>query len=262
LSLLPRDYFSLIEKIKASLPKKNCIFSTIGEIQFNNENYSINKIVLGNENPKRVLITAGIHGDEVAGVNTIIEFLNQKLFKEFVEEWELTLIPCLNPTGYILNTRNNHDDKDLNRLFKFDLPPKEVAFVQKILDYPFDLTLDLHEDLDTPGLYIYMKELKTTNTTLGGRIIKAMNEFMPVNLHEEIEGTPAKGGLISDLPDPEGMDWWPMAMYAIDRGSKTSFTIETSTNFSIKTRVDCHISGIQTALRYHTNWRKGIKRLL
>jgi protein MpaA len=256
LQQLPRDFFSLLEKVKDTLPKKNCNYSTLGEIRSNSETYPIIKIVLGAKNPKRVLITAGIHGDELAGVNAILAFLEQKLFKEYIKEWELTIIPCINPTGYALNTRNNHEDNDLNRLFRSDSPPQEVSVLQSVLDSPFDLTLDLHEDLDTPGLYIYMKELKTTDTTLGKKIINAMKEFMPINLQEEIEETPAKGGLISDIPDPEGMDWWPLVMYAIDRGSKTSFTLETSTDFSMETRVNCHISAIQTALRNHTNWRK------
>ncbi|MGV7221287.1 MAG: M14 family metallopeptidase [Nitrospinales bacterium] len=212
-------------------------------------------MILGRGNPKRVLITAGIHGDELAGINAIVEFFQQNLFEEFEDKWELTLIPCLNPTGFILNTRNNFEDKDLNRLFKNDCPPEEVKVLQNVLNSPFDLTLDLHEDIDTPGLYIYMKELKSTDTALGKKIIDAMKNFMPINMEEEIEETPAKDGLISDLPDPEEMDWWPLVMYAIDRGSKTSFTIETSTDFSIETRVNCHISAIQTAMRNHSNWR-------
>lgn len=253
LQKLPTDYFSLIEKIIDSSPKTNCSISTIAEIRSNKNSYKIIKLVLGAGNPKRVLITAGIHGDEVAGINTMVEFLQQNLFEEFLDIWELTLIPCLNPTGYALNTRNNHEDTDLNRLFKNDSPPTEVASLQKVLNSPFDLTLDLHEDVDTPGLYIYMKELKPTNTPLGKKIINAMKEFMPINMQEEIEEAPAKDGLISDLPDPEEMDWWPLVMYAIDRGSKTSFTIETSTDFSIETRVNCHIAAIQTAMRNHTN---------
>ena len=251
-----RDYFSLIASFKDSLPNTNCDFSTLGEIQSDNEAYPIIKIVLGKKNRKRVLITAGIHGDELAGINTIQQFLNKNFYEEFLDEWELTLIPCLNPTGYTLNTRNNHEDKDLNRLFKDDNPPIEVRLLQQVLDSPFDLTLDLHEDLDTAGLYIYMKELKTTDTTLGKLIINAMKEFMPVNMDDEIEETPATGGLISDLPEPEGMDWWPLVMYAIDRGSKTSFTLETSTDFSMEIRVECHIAAIQTAMRNHTNWRE------
>ena len=251
----PRNYSSLIERVQKSLLEKISIFSKIGKIHAKNNNYDIVKIITGKGNSKKVLITAGIHGDEVAGVNTIVQFLEKHLYEEFVDQWELTFIPCLNPTGYVQNTRTNHADKDLNRLFKDGQPPREVAISQDVLNSPFDLTLDLHEDLDTPGLYIYMKEFRTTDTALGKKIINAMKEYMPINMAEEIEGTPAKGGLISDLPDPEEMDWWPMAMYAIDRGSKTSFTIETSTNYSIETRVGSHISAIQTAIRNHTNFR-------
>ena len=72
-------------------------------------------------------------------------------------------------------------------------------------------------------------------------------------MDSEIEGIPAEQGLIVKLPDPEEMDWWPMAMYAIDKGSKSSFTIETSTNFTVETRVNSHLIALQTAMRCHAN---------
>jgi len=37
--------------------------------------YPLIKIVIGKGNPRRALISAGIHGDETGGVETIVKFL-------------------------------------------------------------------------------------------------------------------------------------------------------------------------------------------
>jgi murein peptide amidase A len=95
--------------------------------------YSLVKFVLGEGNQRKALISAGVHGDEPSGVETICALLENNRFESFLEEWELTFLPCINPYGYEYSTRENQDGKDLNRLFKNMDPPVEVAFVKTIL---------------------------------------------------------------------------------------------------------------------------------
>ena len=95
------------------------------------------KIVLGKENPRRALISAGIHGDEPGGVETIVKFLQESRYLDYHDEWEITLLPCINQFGYEFGIRENHQGKDLNRFFKEDLPPLEVGFVQSIINTGF-----------------------------------------------------------------------------------------------------------------------------
>lgn len=249
------NYDSLIKSFRESLPQNPSRIRSIGRVKANGREYGLVKIILGEGNAKRVLISAGIHGDEYAGIKAISAFIEKRLYKEFDAEWELTILPCLNPTGCEQETRTNHEGKDLNRLFKSDSPPEEVAFAQKILNTPFDLNLELHEDIDSSGFYIYMKGNPATDAASGRKVVTAMEKFMPANMDLEIEGIRAEHGLLAKLSDPNQMDWWPMAMYAVDKGSRTSFTIETSTHFPIETRVDCHLTAIQTAMRIHTNFK-------
>ena len=42
--------------------------------------YPIKKIILGDSKPRRALISAGIHGDEPAGIETICVFLESKKY--------------------------------------------------------------------------------------------------------------------------------------------------------------------------------------
>ena len=81
----------------------------------------------------------------------IINFLKNSNFLDYINEWEITLLPCINPYGYEFGTRTNHQGKDLNRLFKLKNPPEEVVFAQSILETDFKLIIDLHEDNESHG---------------------------------------------------------------------------------------------------------------
>jgi hypothetical protein len=59
--------------------------------------YSLVNFVLKEGNQHKALISAGIHGDEPSGVETICTLLENNRFEIFLEEWELTFLPCINP---------------------------------------------------------------------------------------------------------------------------------------------------------------------
>ena len=61
---------------------------------------------------KRIYISAGIHGDEPAGPLAARQLVEENLWPPDVE---IVLFPCLNPTGFPLNRRENAQEIDLNR---------------------------------------------------------------------------------------------------------------------------------------------------
>lgn len=70
-----------------------------------------NKIqLLGNDESKNILVIGVFHGDEPQG-----EYLINKYLKE--NKSNILFIPCLNPDGKDLNTRQNANNVDLNRNF-------------------------------------------------------------------------------------------------------------------------------------------------
>jgi len=71
----------------------------------------------------RLYISAGIHGDEPAGPLAALRLLQENHWPADAEVW---LLPCLNPTGFILNSRENDGRKDLNRDYRH-LETEEVA---------------------------------------------------------------------------------------------------------------------------------------
>ena len=242
-----RQFDAIVTRLKAAL-KPECEWTEWDALKVNDRKYPLIKIVVGKGNPKRILISGGIHGDETAGVETIVAFLENKLNRDFMDCWEFTLLPCINPSGFEAGTRNNHDDIDLNRVFKEATAPQEVDFVKSVLDKPYNLDLELHEDIDTPGYYLFQKDLSSELSSLGRVILDQVESIHPLNLAEEIEEFPAVRGLISRLTEPEEMEWWPMAMYANTRGCSHVLTLETSPVLPMAVRVNAHLRAIQTAL--------------
>ena len=210
--------------------------------------HSLVKFVLGKGNRLKAMISAGIHGDEPSGVEAICSFLENNRFENFSDEWELTFLPCLNPYGYEHGLRENHEGKDLNRLFKHESPPTEVRFAKSIFDSSYDLTIELHEDFMTPGYYLYQKGTHAEDDLLGKKILQAVKNIMPINLNGEIDGCSAQGGIIVQGNEP--MDWWPMALYSLSKGTRRCLTLETATKLSMDARIEAHLVAIDTALNY------------
>jgi protein MpaA len=242
-----RNYPEIISKIKSSsIGLGNWV--RVGEISGSTSSHYIERIVLNPGNSKRVLISAGMHGDEPAGVETIYYFLKKKGYQKYSKEWEITLVPCINPFGYEANTRTNHEGVDLNRKFKSSDPPQEVILAQKLFDSRFDLTIELHEDVDSPGYYLFYSSALGSSPLSVHKILKNVQSIMPVNLDEEIDGIPASGGVIERVGVDEEMEWWPMAFYSMSKGTQASLTLETGTQFPMQTRVEAHLSAIETVL--------------
>ena len=212
--------------------------------------YPLIKIVLGKGNSLRALISAGIHGDEPGGIESIINFLKNSNFLDYINEWEITLLPCINPYGYEFGTRTNHQGKDLNRLFKLKNPPEEVVFAQSILETDFKLIIDLHEDNESHGYYLYQTGLSKTYEKIGLEILNSLEGIMPINLETEIAGSQADQGIIGKELEILSMDWWPMALYGLSKGTQMCLTLETSSLFDMETRVHAHLTAIKTAFKH------------
>jgi protein MpaA len=250
---LPRSFKVILDRLKAFSQAEEIPLKVLGEIVADGESLPILKLELNPQSTakRKVLISGGIHGDEPAGVETICEFLEEKLYIPFLKDWRITILPCLNPSGYQRNTRNNHEDKDLNRLFKLSSSSTEVEIAQKALEPTFDLTLELHEDCDSDGYYLFQKENLHSEPPLGRKILDAIEPIMPINRDSEIEEIPAEDGLIMRLKEPDEMPWWPMALYSYHIGCQRCFTLETTPKLPMDVRVKAHLKAIETALNQY-----------
>jgi murein peptide amidase A len=128
-----RAYSTVVQRVIASLKGEARVAVTSHDVCLDRSTYPWLRSYWA-EATGIVLLTSGLHGDEPAGVEALCEFLEQRRYRRFVGDWELTVLPCLNPWGYEHGRRENQQQKDLNREFKSSNPPQEVVFAQAVLD--------------------------------------------------------------------------------------------------------------------------------
>ena len=64
---------------------------------------------------RRIYLSSGSHGDEPAAPLAMLRLITENIWPKDAELW---LCPCLNPTGFPANTRENAAGEDLNRDYK------------------------------------------------------------------------------------------------------------------------------------------------
>ena len=193
----------------------------------------------------RIYISTGIHGDEPAGPLAARLLLQENAWPPGLE---LRLCPCLNPTGFALNRRENREGLDLNRQY-LALQAKEtlahIAWLNR--QPPFDLCLCLHEDWESHGFYLY--ELNPDGLpSLAEAMVARVATFCPIDRSEIIEGRPAQGGIIRPDFDPRNRPQWPEAFFLITHKTRLSYTLEAPSDFPLAVRVAALVSGVRTVL--------------
>jgi protein MpaA len=195
---------------------------------------------------KRIYISTGIHGDEPAGPMAALRLL---LENQWPDNCDITLCPCLNPTGFVMNRRGNKDSVDLNRDY---LEPKSeeirahIEWLKK--QDRFQLSLCLHEDWESHGFYVY--ELNPDHQpSLAEAIVEGVAKVCPIDQSEIIEDREAKGGIIRPLIDPRGRPQWPEAFWLISNKSRLSYTLEAPSDFPLVTRVDALVAAVRAVLK-------------
>ena len=193
----------------------------------------------------RIYISTGIHGDEPAGPLAAMKLLQENRWPEGAE---IFLLTCLNPTGFVLNRRENADGKDLNRDYRHLETAEVRAHIAWLQRQPqFDLCLCLHEDWESHGFYVY--ELNPENRpSLAEAMIARIAEVCPIDPSEIIEARPARDGIIRPNLDPHTRPQWAEAFFLIVNKTRLSYTLEAPSDFPLTTRVNALVAGVNAAL--------------
>ena len=154
-----RPYLELLRRLERLSQSPYFKLRELGKTILDGVEYPL--IMAGWQGPYRaersVCLSAGMHGDEPAGVEALMRFIERHLEDEhLLRRFRFTVFPCDNPSGHDLGTRENAQGIDLNREWKKPRPPAEVALVRRALrGRKFHLSVELHEDVDSQGFYLY-----------------------------------------------------------------------------------------------------------
>jgi hypothetical protein len=201
--------------------------------------------------PPRFYLSAGIHGDEVAGPLAVLEMLRQP---DFFAEVDTTIFPILNPEGLARGLRGNYAGLDLNRDYR-GARSTEIQSHLAILPTlgRYDSAMLLHEDFEGTGAYLY--ELNDGPIAdLGQRIISAIGRHVPIDERPEIEEVEARGGIIqrADIIRRMGpianRPEWPEAIYLSVFHTDVSYTTETPMLQPLPNRVAAQIEAVRTMI--------------
>lgn len=145
----------------------------------------------------RIGIFAGIHGDEPAGVEAIIDLLRyMEEHTHLFRAYRIHLYPLCNPTGYEDGTRHSRSGKDLNREFWRGSDEPEIALLEReLLQQKFDGIISLHSDDTSEGLYGFVRGHTLTEHLLKPALAAA-EAALPINFGETIDGFHAVDGII------------------------------------------------------------------
>lgn len=195
-----RSYQELVRRLGSIAERPAVGMEVLGEFEAGGCVYPLFLMHLGQPGPRKlnVTISAGIHGDEPAGVEAAVRFMEATSENQFLlSRFAFIVFPCDNPSGWQLNTRENADGVDLNRQFAVRKPAAEVALIQRALGGRcFDLVFEMHEDVDAPGFYLYELAENPEDRVGEGVVAAVAASGYPVNRNSCIEGLPAEEGII------------------------------------------------------------------
>jgi protein MpaA len=161
---------------------------------------------IGDASAPTVAISAGVHGDEPAAPWALLSIVRDGLLDP---RFAYRIWPCLNPTGYAANRRTNAEGQDVNRSFsRGGTTPEARAVLTANRDRRFVLTLDMHEDFEAQGCYVYEPLRPGFAPKFSPLVVSALDDA----------GISAQAlGDDFDLGLPAGFD--AGAMYRVERGA-------------------------------------------
>ena len=147
-----------------------------------------------------------MHGDEPAAPWALLSLARDGLLDA---RFAYRMWPCLNPSGYVAGTRANAEGHDVNRSFsRGGTSPEARAVFTANRDRRFAFALDLHEDFEAAGCYVYEPLRPGFAPWFSPVVVAALDDAgLPLQTLED--------GF--DLGAPAGFDL--AAMYRLERGA-------------------------------------------
>ncbi len=173
---------------KACNKHAGVILKPLGDV----DEHTLYHVSLNPEGQRKVLIIAGIHGNEPGGSEGVIRWLENL---EGKPNAAVEIIPLANPYGYVNNQRRNKH-YDMNRQWAdvSKLEHENKLIFDSIKNGKYDLLLTLHEDPEQrDGFYLYYSGKE--NRGVAERAIDTAKKYFPIYKKALVYGNPVDGGM-------------------------------------------------------------------
>jgi hypothetical protein len=249
--MIIRSYANVISQIEAALPQSDRLkIWRRGQVETADEDYTLYclRYMPPIQNLLLIYLSAGTHGDEPAGVTCALRVIDKLVAgnPDFAR-YAWLISPCDNPFGYERDLRENEVGVDLNQIF--DSPerfPQTSFIVASLKGVDIDMAVDLHEDCDSDGFYLWERRA-SSRAPIGHQIIERVEKMCAINCEPEIEGHLNDNGVIT-LLDTVGSKGWTRGRYLAESIGSCCLILETPTRLDLETRVQIHLAAIGTVL--------------
>ena len=237
------DYKFLIQRWRKICQSSGLLMNKICEFD-NYPCFEISSPVL--QNHGIIYLSAGIHGDEPASSQGLLKWAESNLNQ--LSSFPFLIYPCLNPWGLENNSRWDANRTDLNRIWK---NPQNI-FIAYILsrtnNLKFRLVLNLHEDFDGRGVYLYEPSRGGKPSGIAASILQASSSIIACDPRKVIDGRKARNGIIRPRPTNPPKDGFPEALHFYIEHRCLTLTLETPSEFDLLLRINAQSAMIEKAV--------------
>ena len=160
----------------------------------------------------------------------------------------LIIYPCLNPWGLIENSRLNVKGKDLNRSWDKSGEVIISEVIKRSEGARFRLAINLHEDYDANGIYLYEPPHGKKRDDLADKILNSGRKYIPIDTRKKIEGRWARNGVIRPAASSLPKEGLPEAAFLQKFRSDRTFVFETPSEYDLRIRVQAQVAMLERAV--------------
>lgn len=148
IKIIPINISNYYYKLKVYVKRiRTCKIKLLSTLKYKDQKYPIYSVDILNNSPgRKFLILTGVHGNETAGLHSVLRLLSLiSKDKSLVKDWSVKIITPVNPVGVKYQSRYNPSGCDINRDFRY-FKTQEANIQKGIIDqYKPDIIVSLHE---------------------------------------------------------------------------------------------------------------------
>jgi protein MpaA len=209
----------------------------------------------------KLLITAGIHGDEPAGVLALYKYVMSLSLRELPVE--VHAFPCINPVGLLRNSRVSSGHFDLNRQMTRNSIAPEVRAVISTLDRlatTFDAAFDLQEDNpalsrdaapngpEANAFFLYESNFDPLRASIGAEISRAVAKAgIAVASQRSIYGERSLNGVIQRGMERDQV--WDIERFLTMNVTNHAITLKTPVSATLSERIKAQTTALECGIQ-------------